>query len=484
MMTHEHVQEGDGALFFEPFVLARELSIAQNFLALAQKHSVPFPFGYSLGTDRSRTAQVLVDERDALHAFRQDMATWSKETLGKDSDVTISLELFVAIAGHLDEVFLHQISQGYESGTSWNDHAPEAVAGLRRTIDALFASDRYGPHLSKNSGMRMVLETMGGQLPDARDPQTLYELSQKIEDFARRSYEEGHMVMLLPLSQWYIPKRDGVTALDEILEANIRLLLPIERKGAQRLEKFCDRVWQHIVETVPARKAYGKEYPGYPAVLVGTTIGFGGSELFSMTVAESFNSHAVMYSPNQRRDDRVFDRIYEMIGKLPPKNARNVSFLLFLPHEFCHSRYEVKTPMVAELVPDLTMVVVAVNILEEFSPVMQASASEAFIVSLLSEYAVQAESADPTYRLSSVHILDNLVKSGCVSFDPTSKTLTIHADAGHLRALKTICKDTLEAILHCESSQNTKELFSSVPMAAILEEEISGEVKRIMACVV
>lgn len=330
-----------------------------------------------------------------VQAVRRELVNSICVKEGRGSDIAVAAQIALAISVPLDEICFQQITVMPKEPASWRAIAPVASQALISAINQILVTDYMASYLGKNQGMRQTLMTLRDEVIIEDDPLRLVQLARRMEEHALASYhQKGQLVLLLTLSQWFTDTDHDLGDTYNILEPDMRLLLPYEEKTKNELDDIVAAFWEIAKRLSPN----ANDSPA-PSVIIGEALLGAGSEVLTQGSGEAFEGNGAVIVTNYLKTVDVINTLFEKIGYNNHRPTRTLITYLYIAHELMHKRYEVrKIHRIEELLPDLGALHVVFSVLDSqwFRDISVAASGEC---------AHQVDDSDVEYRFSGIALM-------------------------------------------------------------------------------
>lgn len=376
-------------------------------------------------------------------SYRTEVYQRLVEKYGADNQLCLYYQIFMRLAPHLDAIFVSQIEQTalMKSG-SWVQYAPQETVKLHEEIYHLLgrvkSRDAHNQTLSRflenDPVTTAILAEVADELISASGRGKLKTVQMKLELLASEASENGRPVFLFCQSEFYTHQNEPIShAGPELLESDLRLIIPFTGEEATRRSSIRQLLWQRIVANY--RYIYKNvRIPIFsPQTIEGIGIGFAGSEIFSYGAAEA-TSWGYHLTHNLIQYEEEIDRIYHLVGKPVPRNYFDYVWLIFSAHEMGHPFNLLEAPDLGETATDLSTFFMIIDLLRENNSqieVLDQMNLRDFVIIFISLYAPAAQDGvtgmgiNDGYAKSARVMVDQIVKSGIITSSPNSYRLAV-----------------------------------------------------------
>lgn len=379
---------------------------------------------------------------------RADTLGYLRGEFKEFGEVALGFEIFTKIAPDLDDMFIRQRKfDVIAKPMSWveccadNDNNNPAVK-LTDKIHGILGNTRYQEFFEKNDETRQILQILADKIPKEKDPDKLYNLVIELEKLAAGANSRGKLVFLCMMSQVYTAPDESDEKRPNILEADMRIGLPLVRKERRLYQKVADEAWDRL-------RAVSGHNPKKPkaVALVVETIGIAGAELESSTDAEGFWGNGVYIGINMlkvRHTDHDFYRRTKL--RFPSVKAKDWLFPI-ITHEVGHAFFTPKGRLFDEMNADMAIIVAGLSAISGNRQTLGTTLEEFYhrvivwAIQQANEVKSRKDHVDG-YRLSGIYVLNKLMEAKVLKVNTGTGVIQLDlSDEGNDKLLAGVSKD-------------------------------------------
>ena len=205
------------------------------------------------------------------------------ETKGRFSEIAITTGILAEITPELTQIAISQFEQGFTGPKSWEKIEAEASKLLDGKIDKIFNNKDNTDFFIKNSSIKKGLELIQSVLIRSNNPDEIYEKHSEYMKDCIDANSKGQTILYIPFESDFTNPVKSEKEKTQICEVMVSVLLPMEGRKRQELDKLIESTWDQLKERKNAHKTNSKLN-----VIMGTNIMRAGFEVLDSTVGESF----------------------------------------------------------------------------------------------------------------------------------------------------------------------------------------------------
>ncbi len=401
--------------FASKLLTGRQLKLAGSVRVAFAANGINYP-PYVRGQQTHENLVGILDDRlKVMPAVRRQIVKEATRIYGLVADETLAVQIGAMVAGPMNRIFSDQLRLGKAVPVAWCAASPEGADLLKIGIAKVLRSKYFETFLRKNPGFQMTLVELA-KLTDISDKQELAKSWQRLEKAALISYEAGQPGLMAEMSEYYTDLEGSSNSSYRLLEADIRVILPVDRETRKMIEDVAGEQWEKLKVLNHDRPDLARRK--LPPLIIGMVALSGGTQSLSLVTGEAFAGNGVVLPLNAYRTDEAFKKTRKLLASSQPENELNMQLLMYIGHELAHKARLVtgKLKYMQETGPDVSMLIANLRSILSHDASGERGLLGQYLSAFVTEYGVLSTDFEKPYQVSSATVLNELVDAELVNF--------------------------------------------------------------------
>ncbi|KKS84849.1 MAG: hypothetical protein UV59_C0013G0027 [Candidatus Gottesmanbacteria bacterium GW2011_GWA1_43_11] len=331
----------------------------ETLCALHTQSGLEFPFNGGSAYDHISELPELIKKQWAVRAGILESV---QQEFADAPDVISAVKMFNELAPFIDRLFIVHLLKNSVSDVithAWTHYDSKAATGLERQISSLFKNDQYRDFFHRNRETAASFKLVQLLIRED-DPFQLDLLTRELERLAIQAYQNGKMIFLFCLSDYYtnpngfarpVPTHPINRIAPVHFEPDMRLLYP---SSDQQIKPVLNAGWLRLRYLHPRQSVPDSVVP----TIIGSGLGWAGAQIISYTTAETLNSKGFVLSTNLFKHEKTKQALLHLLRQEEPKSLPYVTTVAHALHELGHEFYELNIKLFLEVAADIAACIV------------------------------------------------------------------------------------------------------------------------------